>query len=217
LDSVSSEIAMSEKEENLDRKQNIPDLGDIDSYFKPRRTASRIWMYLVIVAALVLLVVIYKVSVIDQSASEGELQTAIELFDISSEWVVRKRVDTEDFRGIILVPSITFRIRNIGERELKSVFLLGVFSFLDTGKTIGEGFKTVLRKPLPPAGESSSITLTSLFGYRASSEVAFEKHAKDWRTSYVDIFVRSRQSRLFLLKTFYISRKIKGRSIDVKI
>ncbi len=74
-----------------------------------------------------------------------------------------------------------------------------------------------LRRPLPPAGESDRITLKAGFGYRASSATAFEKNKENWRNALCELFVKSHNSGLISVKTFYISRKIDGQGIEVEI
>ena len=75
----------------------------------------------------------------------------------------------------------------------------------------------VLKEALPPEGESKRVTLTSGFGYRASSERAFDKNKKDWRNTFVEVFARSRSSRLTFVKSFYIARKIEGLDIEIHL
>ncbi|MFH2108284.1 MAG: hypothetical protein ABII93_06415 [Chrysiogenia bacterium] len=178
---------------------------------------SKFWLAVASLLILAAFALIYKTTVINTAISSAELKAALELFDISSQWVVNENVIEDDFKGIILVPEVSFRIRNVGKRDLSYVFLLGVFRFMDSGRVIGEGYQMVLRRALPPNGESEKFTLTAGFGYRASSAAAFEKYKKDWRNSFCEIFVKSHNSGLAPLKTFYISRKIAGQDIEIKI
>ena len=178
---------------------------------------SKFWLAVASLLILVVFALLYKTTVVNTAMSSAELKSALELFDISSQWVVNEKVNEEDFKGIILVPEVSFRIRNVGNKDLSYVFLLGVFRFMDSGKVIGEGYQMVLRRALPPNGESEKFTLTAGFGYRASSAAAFEKYKKDWRNSFCEIFVKSHNSGMTPLKTFYISRKIAGQDIEIKI
>jgi len=196
-----------------------PEIGELnlEEYFEPKRFGSKFWLSIALIIITIGFILFYKFGVVDKSITGDELKNSIEFFDINSQWVVKQKVDTDEFKGVILVPQISFRIRNIGSQELKNVFLLGVFSFLDTGKTIGEGYEMTLQTPLQPEGESGRVTLTSGFGYRATSERAFDKNQKDWRSSFVEIFARSRNSKLTFVKSFYISRKIEGLDIEVRL
>ena len=193
------------------------DLPDFETYTRRMWRGPKLWVALALIAASVLLYFGYRSSVVRAAMSQDEIRDSVEFFSISSSWIVKEEVKTDEFTGVILVPQISFRIRNRGERNLGPIFLLGVFSFMDTGKTMGEGYGMFLKKSLPPGGESESITLTSGFGYRASSAEAFEKNRTDWRPAFVEMFVRSGPSKLTLLKSFYISQKIRGMNIDVRI
>ena len=189
----------------------------LEEYQKKFWQNSKFWLGVVSLLILATFALVYRTTVMSTAMSPAELKGAMELFDISSQWVVNEKVNEDDFQGIILVPEVSFRIRNVGKKDLSYVFLLGVFRFMDSGKVIGEGYQMVLRRALPPNGESEKITLTAGFGYRASSAAAFEKYKKDWRNSFCEIFVKSHNSGLTPLKTFYISRKIAGQDIEIKI
>jgi hypothetical protein len=178
---------------------------------------SKFWLGVASLLILAVFALVYKTTVMDTAMSPAELKAAVELFDISSQWTVNEKVNDEDFQGIILVPEVSFRIRNVSRKKLSYVFLLGVFRFMDSGKVIGEGYRMALRRALPPGGESGRILLNAGFGYRATSAAAFEKYKRDWRNSFCEVFAKSHNSGFTQLKTFYISRKISGQDIEVKI
>jgi len=189
----------------------------LQEYQKKFWQNSKFWLGVATLLILAVFALVYKTTVMNTAMSPAELKAAVELFDISSQWVVNDKVNEEDFKGILLDPEVSFRIRNVGEKDLSYVFLLGVFRFMDSGKVIGEGYQMALRKALPPNGESATITLAAGFGYRASSATAFEKYKKDWRNSFCEVFVKSHNSGLTPLKTFYISRRIAGQDVEIKI
>ncbi len=178
---------------------------------------SKFWLWVVLLLIIAVFGLVYKTSVLNTSVTPAELKAAVELFDISSQWKVNEKVNDEDFQGIILVPEVSFRVRNVSQRDLSYVFLLGVFRFMDTGKVIGEGYRMALRRALPPGGVSARITLNAGFGYRATSAAAFEKYRQDWRNSFCEVFAKSHNSGFVMLKTFYISRRIQGLDVEVKI
>jgi hypothetical protein len=178
---------------------------------------SKFWLWVVLLLIIAVFGLVYKTSVLNTSLTPVELKAAVELFDISSQWKVNEKVNDEDFQGIILVPEVSFRVRNVSQRDLSYVFLLGVFRFMDTGKVIGEGYRMALRRALPPGGVSERITLNAGFGYRATSAAAFEKYRQDWRNSLCEVFAKSHNSGFVMLKTFYISRRIQGLDVEVKI
>ena len=189
----------------------------LEEYRKRFWQNSKFWLGVAALLIFAAFAVVYKTAVVDTAMSPAELKAALELFDISSQWMVNEKVNEDDFQGIVLVPEVSFRIRNVSRRPLSYVFLLGVFRFMDSGKVIGEGYRMTLRRPLPPGGESERVTLNAGFGYRASSAAAFEKYKQNWRNSFCEVFAKSHNSGLTPLKTFYISRKIAGQGIEVNI
>ncbi len=189
----------------------------LQEYYQSFWHNSKFWLGVVLLLIILIFAFIFKKTVLDTTMNPRQLKATLEFFDISSQWVVNDQINEDDFRGIILVPEVSFRIRNIGEKNLSYVFLLGVFRFMDNGKFIGEGYQMTLRRPLPPNGESARMTLKAGFGYRASSAAAFEKYKKEWRNSLCELFAKSHNSGLTPLKTFYISRKISGQNIEIEI
>lgn len=189
----------------------------LQEYTKTYWQNSKFWLWAVLLLIIAGFALVYKKSVINTSITPAELRAAVEIFDISSQWKVNEKVNDEDFQGVILVPELSFRLRNVSKRNLSYVFLLGVFRFMDTGKVIGEGYRMALRQPLPPGGVSERVTLNAGFGYRATSAAAFEKYKQDWRNSLCEVFAKSHNSGFVMLKTFYISRRIEGLDVEVKI
>ncbi|MCU0237123.1 MAG: hypothetical protein MUC72_08590 [Acidobacteria bacterium] len=189
----------------------------LQEYTKPFWQNSKFWLWAVLVLVMAVFVLVYKQAVVNTSMTAAELRGAVEIFDISSQWKVNEKVNDEDFQGVILVPELSFRVRNVSQKDLSYVFLLGVFRFMDTGKVIGEGYRMALRRALPPGGVSERITLNAGFGYRATSAAAFERYRQDWRNSFCEVFAKSHNSGFVMLKTFYISRRIEGLDVEVKI
>ncbi|MBN2344773.1 MAG: hypothetical protein JXO51_00175 [Candidatus Aminicenantes bacterium] len=189
----------------------------LEAYCKPHWQNSKFWLAVVALLFLAVFAVVYKKTVLNTAMSAAELKAAVELFDISSHWKVNEKVNEEDFQGVILVPEVSFRVRNASSSDLSYVFLLGVFRFMDSGKVIGEGYRMALRRPLPPRGVSERITLNAGFGYRASSAAAFEKYKHDWRNAMCEVFAKSHNSGMTPLQTFYISRRIEGLDVEVLI
>jgi hypothetical protein len=212
---------MNQEQKKLDSQPLTPGPQNreeiLQEYYRSFWHSSRFWLGVVFVFIFLVFAFIFKKTVLDTSIRPQQLKSALEFFDISSQWVVNEKINEGDFKGIILVPEVSFRIRNVGENNLSYVFLLGVFRFMDNGKFIGEGYRMALRRPLPPAGASERITLKAGFGYRASSAAAFEKYKKSWRNSFCELYVKSHNSGLVPVKTFYISRKISGQEIEIKI
>jgi hypothetical protein len=212
---------MNNDQKNMNPVTPLPEAQEnqeiLQEYYKSAWHNSKFWLGVVLLLIMLIFAFIYKKTVLDTAMNPRQLKAALEFFDISSQWVVNDQINEDDFRGIILVPEVSFRIRNVGKKDLNYVFLLGVFRFMDNGKFIGEGYQMALRRAVPPAGASARITLKSGFGYRASSAAAFEKYKKEWRNSLCELFAKSHNSGLTSVKTFYISRKIAGQDIEIEI
>jgi hypothetical protein len=189
----------------------------LQEYQKKFWQNSKFWLGVASLLILAVFAFVYKTTVMNTAMTPAEMTAAVELFDISSQWKVTQKVDDDDFQGIILAPEVSFRLRNVSKKDLSYVFLLGVFRFMDTGKVIGEGYRMALRRPLPPGESSERITLNAGFGYRATSAAAFEKYKQDWRNSFCEVFAKSHNSGFVMLKTFYISRRIEGLDVEIKI
>lgn len=190
-----------------------------DDYVNRNRFGSRFWLSVALVLCVILAVVVYKVAVLDKIIQPEVLKASLQIFDIDSQWVVQQEVHEKDFNGIILVPQVSFRFRNIGKMDLSYVSVLGVFRLLNQPKSIGEDNQLVLKDTLKPGGESERIVLTSGFGYRASSKEAFARNSKDWQNATAEIYVKSGSSIFVFLNNFFIIKRIEGlkMGIDVNI
>ena len=189
----------------------------LEEYLKPKRLQPRFWVWVSLTIAAVILMITYKTTVLDSAIGSEELKAGLELFNLDSQWVVSEKIDSKEFKGIVLVPQISFQVRNVGKVVLHHVYFLGVFRLLDQAKILGEGFEMALKKPLDPGKESERIVLTCQFGYRATSKQAFKQNSKEWRSALVETFAKTGASSLLPLKTFYISRRIQGLDMDIKL
>ncbi len=208
-----------EKPEKVDDFKDQTKNGEeiLDDYAQPRTRQTKFWLWIILAVVFILLVFIYKATVIDTTVKPQDLKASMELFDINSQWVQSEEINTPEFKGIVLVPEISFQVRNNGKKDLYYVYFLGVFRLVNSAKALGEGMYMAFKVPLKPGQESGKIKLTSAFGYRASSKEAFNTNSKEWRNAMVEIFIKSGAGSLFPLKSFYISRKIEGLEIDIKL
>jgi len=149
--------------------------------------------------------------------SVDQLRNSIEISNIESIWVKNGISADKGVKRIILVPTISFKIRNVGKTELKFLSLVGVFRFYDTDKFLGEGNKMVLKDGLKPGKLSDKIRIISDRGYRATSINAFVDNDKEWKTTFVNIFAKLGGYKYVKLKKFNISRRIDGMNLNIKI
>ena len=202
---------MSKNEQNDNEKFLLED------YITRKRFGSKFWVKITVFLFILLFAYVYKTSVLDDKMNPEVIQSSIKIFDISSHWVVKEEVDEPDFKGIVLVPELSFRIHNVGEIELQYVLMIGVFRLLHSTKPIGEGYRMLFNDPFAPGSESDRIIIRSPFGYRATSRQAFDKNSRNWRSLLVEIYVKLPGSGMVTIKTFYISRKIEGLDLEIKV
>jgi hypothetical protein len=189
----------------------------LEDYITKKRFSSKFWVKVTVFLFILLFAYIFKTSVFEDKMNPEVLQSSVEIFDISSHWVVKEEVDEPDFKGIVLVPEISFRIRNIGKIDFQYVLMIGVFRLQNSAKPIGEGYRMLFHDPLAPGSESDRIVITSPFGYRATSKQAFDKNSRNWRSSLVEIYVKLPGFGMLPIKNFYIDRKIEGLNIEIKV
>ncbi len=135
-----------------------------------------------------------------------ELKASIELIDVSSRW--EKKYYQPWPPKLTLVPAISFRIKNVGERSLSYVYCNGIFRFSDERKNFGDNFVTGIGgKEVKPGKASDIITLQSFFGVEGKNLAHF-KNNPAWKTAEVTVFVKSKGSQYVEIEKYEISKEI---------
>ncbi|MCK5222272.1 MAG: hypothetical protein KAR14_11880 [Candidatus Aminicenantes bacterium] len=178
---------------------------------------ARFWITTIFLILLTTYLIYFKFILVNRSLTAEELKSSVEFFNISSQWIEKGKVEDADFKGIIMVPQISFQVRNNGEKVLKNIYILGVFRKLYISKAMGEGFKITMKKGVPPGKSSNKIIIDSAFGYRATSKTNFKNNSEVWGKSLVEVYIKSSRSRLFFIKSFYIRQIIEGMAKDVLV
>ncbi len=195
-------------------------VGEDDVLFenvvRPKRFGPKFWLHVTLAVFFIFFVVLYKYAVLDRIVSPDELKESIEIFEMDSKWVFKEEVHEKDFDGIIMVPQLTFRVRNIGKRELSHVYMLSVFRVRNRAKALGEASVIAMRNGLKPGGETEPLVFTSSFGYRTSSKKAFARNSEEWRNSQAEVYAKSGSSSLKLINKFFILHRVEGVEADVK-
>jgi hypothetical protein len=142
-----------------------------------------------------------------QDEATRELAYSIRIIEQDSLWVDKMATTKQ----VIIVPSITVEIKNVGEKPLQYLYFKGVFKYGDTGEVMSEGITAALKDPLAPGATCEPIEIKSDFGYSASSKEAFFKGAQQrWKLLKVDLYAKSKESQYALLGIFPIKQKIQG-------
>lgn len=202
----------------MSEEKETPELPtpDFDSYIHHGSTSRTIAMGMVVLA--IVLAVVWFLTVSSEPVlSDEDFRAQFHFHGIDSQWVVKNTIERPDFKGILLVPQIRFQVRNEGQKNLKSVQMIGVFRFLNTGRSIGESIIYLFNKKAGPGQSSPEMVMMTENGYEAGSVQDFEKNRKFWEGAMVEIYAKSGRQKLTFIKSFYISRRIKGLDLDVQL
>ncbi len=141
-----------------------------------------------------------------QTMSSEELKSSIEILDYSSVWV--SRLYTPWPQRLILVPQISFRIKNIGQKPLTYVNFNAVFQFKGDPENFGDAFLAAIRgKAIPPGGTSDLIVLKSNFGVEGKNLAGIRDNPQ-WKSAFVRLFGISKGSHPVPLGVYDVSRDI---------
>ncbi len=141
-----------------------------------------------------------------KSMSSEELKSSIEILDYSSSWVSKYYQPCPP--RLILVPQITFRVKNIGKEPLTYVNFNAVFQFKGEPENFGDSFMAAIRgKAVPPGGTSDVIVLKSNLGVDGKN-LAGIRDNPSWKSAFVRLFASSSGSRPVLLGVYDVSREI---------
>jgi hypothetical protein len=141
-----------------------------------------------------------------KSISPEELKASLEIVDLSSKWVAKTYQPWPP--KLILVPTITFRVKNNSDRPLNYMNFNAIFKFRDDQENLGDNFLAAIRKePIPPGGTSIVITLKSNFGVEGTNLAKFKDNPQ-WKPVVCRLFVQSKSPIHVLLGEYEISREI---------
>lgn len=138
--------------------------------------------------------------------SSEELRSSIEVLDYSSVWVAKYYQPWPP--RLILVPQISFRVKNVGPKPLTYVNFNAVFNFKGEAENFGDAFLAAIRgKPVPPGETSPLIILKSNLGVDGKNLEGIRDNPA-WKQAEVRLFAISKGSRPVLLGIFDVSRDI---------
>jgi hypothetical protein len=138
--------------------------------------------------------------------SFDKIGKSLQIAEHDSIWVDRLK----SAGRVIIVPSITFQVKNVGDEPMEDVIFKGEFVFRDSGEKLSEGVAVALEKALAPGETSKDIFLRAELGYEATSKEAFIKNIQNWRKADVRLFAKQRDYEYVLLGTFPIRQEIEG-------
>lgn len=154
---------------------------------------SRLWLCLLVAAG---------AAACTGSANVGE---AVQLQDVTTGWF-----DAGIVEGGLnkIVPSVSIRLKNVGQTSLSSVQLNAVFRQVGQPEEWGSAYVKALRQPLAPGAISEPIVLRSGLGYTGTEPRAQMLQNRHFVDATVEIFGRHRSAQWTKLGEFRIKRQL---------
>ena len=143
-----------------------------------------------------------------KTMSHEDLEGSFELMDIETKWV--EKTFQQWPPKLILVPAISFRIKNVSGKPLKYVYLNANFKFRDDVANLGDSFIEAIRgDPLMPGDTSDPILLKSTHGIDGQNLEHF-KSSPFFQSKIVDVkvFAKSQGSQYIPVGEWEVSKNI---------
>ncbi len=138
--------------------------------------------------------------------TEAQVKASMQIVDVSTKWVSKFYQPWPP--RLILVPSITFRVKNISQKPLTYVDFNAIFKFKGETENLGDAFYAGIRSQAVKPGELSDfITLKSNFGVEGKTLASFGENPQ-WKPVGVRLFVLTHGSRPVLMGEYDVSREI---------
>jgi len=159
----------------------------------------------IIILAVIVVIIIDKVGLIGTMTHE-DLENAIEVVDIETKWVDKYYQPWPP--RLVLVPAVSFRIKNISEEPLRYINFNAIFRFKDDFENLGDSFLAAVRDtPIAPGEKSEAILLKSNYGVEGKSLATFAANPQ-WKLVIVKLFAQSKGSQFIPLGEWEVSRNI---------
>ncbi|MCK4931067.1 MAG: hypothetical protein KAT01_02800 [Candidatus Aminicenantes bacterium] len=160
---------------------------------------------MVIILAVILVFVLQKAGLWKTITAE-DLEASIEVVDVDTFWTDKYYQPWPP--RLILVPAISFRVKNVTDQPLKYINFNANFRFMGDFENLGDAFLAAIRNdPVPPGEKSDVITLKSNYGVEGRTLATF-KDNPHWKTVFVRLFAQSKGSQFLSMGKYEISRKI---------
>jgi hypothetical protein len=152
------------------------------------------------------LALIPNFSCLVKTMKSEELESAIEITDVETKWVEKYYQPWPP--KLILVPAISFRVKNISDQPINYVNFNAIFRFKDDYENLGDSFMAAIRRdPVEPGKKSDIILLKCNYGMEGKSVHDFKTNP-GWRSAVVKLFARSKGSPYVEFGEWDVSRTI---------
>jgi hypothetical protein len=134
-----------------------------------------------------------------------ELKTALQTTDIVTGWFDVGIVNGQNK----LVPTISFRLKNVSGREISNVDVNAVFKVVDDPMTLGSKYvRGIGRDPLAPGALAGPFVLRSDLGYSSEAPRLQMLQNSQFRDAQVEVFVKHASSQWVQLRKEIIQRQL---------
>ncbi len=141
-----------------------------------------------------------------RSISQEELKGSLEILDVQTKWVAKHYQPWP--QRLIIVPVISFRVKNLTDKPLTYVNFNAIFKFKGAQENMGDCYLAAIRGDgVPPGGTSDVISLKSNLGVDGKTVEGIRANPA-WLPTEVNLFARSKGSAFILLGTWDVSREI---------
>jgi len=135
-----------------------------------------------------------------------ELKASIEITDVETKWV--SKLYQQWPPRLVLVPVLSFRVKNVSAKPVSYVNFNAVFNFKGERDNFGDCFLAAIRGKAVPSGEKSEVVaLKSNFGVDGKDLKSFQDNP-GWRQAEVRLFAQSKGTQPVLLGIYDVSRFI---------
>ena len=161
------------------------------------------WMIMFCVVVGIILLGVFIKTVIMDTMTPEEVTKSIEVVWQDTKWLDKDVTPNE----VTVVPSIRFKVKNVGPKPLEYVNFEGVFRIEETDKELGSGGALEFKDGLEPGEESGEIFIKSNFGYAGSSKANILKN-KEWKQVRVTLYARTKGSGPAVIGEIYTIKKV---------
>lgn len=135
-----------------------------------------------------------------------ELKAAVEITDVETKWV--SKLYQQWPPRLILVPQLSFRVKNVSAKPLTYINFNAVYNFKGDRENFGDCFLSAIRgKAVAPGEKSDLISLKSNFGVDGKDLKTIQNNPA-WRQAEVRLFAQSKGTQPVLLGVFDVSKFI---------
>lgn len=141
-----------------------------------------------------------------KGVSPEEIKSWMEIVDVNTNWVSKYYQPWPP--RLILVPSISFRVKNISSKPLRYINFNAIFKFKDDYENLGDNFLAGIRgEAVMPGQLSQVIVMKSNFGVEGKSLDSFKDNPR-WRIVFVKLYAVTRGAQHVLIGEWQVSQKI---------